>query len=277
MRPNGPVSIGQNVNLSCSYYSNPLDAEISWTKNTQTVDYSHSIVKNIVVKSERKLTEIDKITEDTQRVTSIMFENVTKTDEGEYTCNVTNTEGSASETVYLVVQDNDSETVPHSSPPYSGTYVKGFSMKEQMLYGVIVVLVVLVLIIMSLVGHVYIRIRYKQTNYTVPNTDVVRQTSFEIEMRDITSTDHDENDTLRNQPSLTNQEVTLDEDRHSDLSTTHSRSSSLHSNRSQNMNEDDYLHPYHSLVHNSMDVHAYAIVDRYENVEYEEIADVSKN
>ncbi|CAG2226240.1 unnamed protein product [Mytilus edulis] len=183
-------------------------------------------------------------------------------------------EGSASETVYLVVQDNDSETVPHSSPPYSGTYVKGFSMKEQILYGVIVVLV---LIIMSLIGHAYIRIRCKQTNYTVPNTDVVRQTSFEIEMRDITSTEHDENETLRNQQSLTNQEDTLADDRHSDLSTMNSRSSYLHSDRSQHMNEDDYLHPYHSLVHNSMDVHEYAIVDRHENAEYEEIADVSKN
>ncbi|CAC5412788.1 unnamed protein product [Mytilus coruscus] len=251
------TQIGHNVNLSCSYYSNSLDAEISWTKNGQNIDYSHSNVTNIVVKSERNLTEIDLITEDAQRVTYIMFLNVTKTDEGAYTCNVTNTEGSASETVYLVVQ--------------------GFSMKEHMLYSVIVVLVVLVLIIMSLVGHAYIRIRCKQSNYPVPHTDIVRQISFEIEMRDITSTERDENEILRNQQSLTNQEDTLADDRQSDLSTTHSRSSSLHSNRSQNFNEDDYLHPYHSLVHNSMDVHEYAIVERNENAEYEEIADVVKN
>lgn len=150
-------------------------------------------------------------------------------------------------------------------------------MKEQMLYGVIVVLVVLVLIIMSLVGHAYIRIRCKQTKYTVPNTDVERQRSFEIEMREITSTEHDENDSVRNQHSLTNHDDTLADDRHSNLSTTHSQSSSSYSNRSQNMNEDDYLHPYHGFVHNSMDVHEYAIVDRHENAEYEEIADVSKD
>lgn len=147
-------------------------------------------------------------------------------------------------------------------------------MKEQILYGVIVVLV---LIIMSLVGHAYIRIRCKQTNNPVPYTDDVRQTSFEIEMRDITSTEQDENETLRNQQSWTNQEDTLADDRHSDLSTTHSQSSFSHSNMSQNMNEEDYLHPYHGFVHNSMDVHEYDIVDRHENAEYEEIADVSKN
>ncbi|CAC5385799.1 unnamed protein product [Mytilus coruscus] len=246
--PKGPVSVGHDVNLSSSYYSNPLDAEISWTKNGQNIDYSHSNVTNIVVKSERNLTEIDLISEDAQGVTSIMFLNVTNTDEGAYTCNVTNTEGSASETVYLVVQDNDSETVSHTIPPYSGTSVKGFSMKEQMLYGVFVVLVVLVLIIVSLVCHAYIRIRCKQTNYQVPQTDVVRQISFEIEMRNTTSTERDENEILRNHHSLTNQENTFADDNQSDLSTTHSQSSSLHSDRSQNMNENGYLHPYHSFV-----------------------------
>ncbi|XP_052065354.1 cell adhesion molecule 2-like [Mytilus californianus] len=271
--PKGPVSVGHNVNLSCSYYSNPLEAEISWTKNGQNIDYSHSNVTNIVVKSERNLTEIDLITEDAQGVTFFMFLNVTKTDEGAYTCNVTNTEGSASETVYLVVQDNDSETVSHSIPPYSGTSVKGFSMKEQMIYGVIVVIVEVVLIIISLVGHAYIRFRCIQTNYPVAQTDV-RQISFEIEMRDITSTEDDVNEELRNQQLSTNHQNASVDDRQSDWSTTNSRSSSLHSNISQNMNEDDYLHPYHSFVQSRMDVHEYVIVDRKVNAEYEEIANV---
>ncbi|XP_052065353.1 cell adhesion molecule 2-like [Mytilus californianus] len=106
--PNGPVLVGHSVNLSCSYYSNPLDAEISWTKNGQNIDSSYSIVTKIW-KSERNLTEIKLIAEDTKGVTAIIFQNVTKTDEGAYTCNVTNTEGSASKTVYLVVQDIYSE------------------------------------------------------------------------------------------------------------------------------------------------------------------------
>lgn len=150
-------------------------------------------------------------------------------------------------------------------------------MKDQMLRGFIVVLVVLVLIIMSVVGHAYISVRCKQTDCTVPQTGIVRQTSFEIEMRDITSTEHNENEILRDQQSLTNQEDTLGDDRHGNLSTTHSQSSSLNSNRSQNMNEDDYLHPYNGFVHNITDEHEYDIVERYENVEYEEIADVFKH
>ncbi|CAC5395228.1 unnamed protein product [Mytilus coruscus] len=249
-----PVSVGHYVNLSCSYYSNPLDAEILWTKSCQNIDSSHSIVTKLAVENDRNWTEIEVMIKDAHGVTAIMIENVTKTDAGAYTCNVTNTEGSASETIYLVVQ--------------------GFSMREHILCGVIVVLVVLVFILISLVGHAYIRIRCKQTNYQVPQTDVVRQISFEIEMRDITSTEDDANEELRNQQLSTNHLNAFVDDRQSDWSTTNSRSSSLHSNISQNMNEDDYLHPYHSFVQSRMDVHEYAIVNKKANAEYEEIANV---
>lgn len=94
------------MNLSCSYYGNPLDAEISWTKNGRNINNCHSIVTKKVAKSERNLTGLDLITEDVHGITAIMLTNVTKSDEGEYTCNATNTEGSACETMYLVVKGN---------------------------------------------------------------------------------------------------------------------------------------------------------------------------
>ncbi|XP_071122967.1 uncharacterized protein [Mytilus edulis] len=95
--------------MSCSYYSNPLDAEISWTKNGRNINKSLTIVTKKVAKSDRNLTGLELITEDVHGITAIMLTNVTKSDEGEYTCNVTNTEGSTSETMYLVVQDIYSE------------------------------------------------------------------------------------------------------------------------------------------------------------------------
>lgn len=104
--PKGPVSVGHRINLSCSYYSNPLDAEILWTKNGQNIDYIHSIVTIIAVENYRKSTEIDLMTTNANGVTDIIIANVTKADAGAYTCNVTNTEGSASETGNLVLQGN---------------------------------------------------------------------------------------------------------------------------------------------------------------------------
>ncbi|CAC5412798.1 ROBO1 [Mytilus coruscus] len=112
--PKGPVSVGHHVNLSCSYYSNPLDAEILWTKNCQNVDSSQSIVTKIAVENHRNLTEVEDMTKYVHGVTAIMIENVTRTDAGAYTCNVINTEGSASETLYLVVQVPQGEVVRHS-------------------------------------------------------------------------------------------------------------------------------------------------------------------
>ncbi|CAC5395218.1 unnamed protein product [Mytilus coruscus] len=144
------------------------------------------------------------------------------------------------QSIKLNILYNDSETITHSIPPYSGTSVK------------------------------------------VPQREVVRHSPIEIEMQEVSNNEEDVHEESRNLPFLSeilqDLQNTASDDRQSDLSNTNtSQSSSSLSNRSQNINEEDYLHPYHGFVHSRMDVHEYDSVDAKENEECEEITDTSPN
>ncbi|CAC5385794.1 unnamed protein product [Mytilus coruscus] len=211
---------------------------------------------------------------------NLTINNFTKADTGSYQC--LHDKSLTSWVSYLIMKDctiknNDSEPTTTVIPQCSGDAVKGFFTKDITLYGVIVVLLVLVLIIVSLFGHAYIQIQYKQTNFPVPLTDVVRHSPVQIEMQEVSNNEEDPHEESRNLQLLS--EIVLDlqnaasNDKQSDLSKTNTSQSSSLSNRSQNINEEDYLHPYHGFVHSGMDVHEYATV----GMEYEEIIETSKN
>ncbi|CAC5385801.1 unnamed protein product [Mytilus coruscus] len=184
--------------------------------------------------------------------------------------------------VDCTITNKDSEPVTTGIPNCSEDAVEGFLTRDKIIYGVIVVLLVLVLIIVSLIGHACIRIQYKQTNFPVSQTDVVRHSPVQIEMQEVSNNEEDAHEESRNlhllSEILQDLQNTASDDRQSDLSKTNtSQSSSSLSNISQNINEEDYLHPYHGFVQSRVDVHEYAVVDAKERTEYEEIIDASKN
>lgn len=160
-------------------------------------------------------------------------------------------------------------------------YFTGFLTSDKIIYGVVVVLLVLVLIIVSLICHAYIRIQYKQKDVPMPQTDAVRHSPVQIEMQEVSCDGEDVHEESRNlhllSEILQDLQNTTSDDKHSDLSkTSPSQSSSSLYNRSQNLNEEDYLHPYHGFVQSKIDVHEYATVDAQESTDYEEIRGTSK-
>lgn len=106
--PKRPILVGHSVNLSCSYDSNPLDADILWMTSDKRMSSGNHISTTKARKSETNLTELEVMTIDDfqgfYNKNTLMLANVSRSDSGEYTCNVTNTVGSANDTVVLVVQ-----------------------------------------------------------------------------------------------------------------------------------------------------------------------------
>ncbi|CAC5395223.1 CADM1 [Mytilus coruscus] len=195
---------------------------------------------------------------------NLTINNLTKADNGTYKC--LHDQNLISWLFHLELKDctitnHNSQPIATVIPQCTGEAVKEFLTREKIIYGVIVVLVVLVLIIVSLIGHAYIRIQYKN-NFPVSQAEVVRHSPIQIEMQEVSNYEEEALEESRNLPLLSEilQNAGSD-DKQSDLSKSNtSQSSSSLSNRSQNINEEDYLHPYHGFVHSRMDVHEYATV-----------------
>lgn len=106
--PKRLILVRHSVNLSCSYDSNPLDAGILWMTSNNRMSSGNHISTTKARKSETNLTELEVMTIDDfqgfYNKNTLMLENVSRSDAGEYTCNVTNTVGSPNDTVVLVVQ-----------------------------------------------------------------------------------------------------------------------------------------------------------------------------
>ncbi|XP_071122969.1 uncharacterized protein [Mytilus edulis] len=272
------VCIGEDVTLSCPPAG--FNKTISWfrrnvSKNTITTLYGGTKGKDTNLPLNNAV-DVNK----EKGEFNLTIKNLTKADNGTYQC--LHDKHLTSWLFRLVIKDRpiankSNEPITTVIPQCSG----GFLTSDKIIYGVVVVLLVLVLIIVSLICHAYIRIQYKQKDVPVPQTDTVRHSPVHIEMQEVSYDGEDVHEESRNlhllSEILQDLQNTTSDDKHSDLSkTSPSQSSFSLSNRSQNLNEEDYLHPYHGFVQSKIDVHEYATVDAQESTDCEGIPGTSK-
>ncbi|CAG2195345.1 unnamed protein product [Mytilus edulis] len=220
--PSGNVIEGQSVLLICQSISRRTTNNYSWTKNGITLSYSSSLV----------------------------LENITQNDNGNYTCRMKNEESCFTKNELLIVNPLSCTTCV--TEPHGLQLLKRF-------LGIGYFILPFVVLVVTVFCNISIHLYCKKLNKVTFETDENEISQEGIEMEEVDHGYHTINeDNFRIEDTgIENQSEIASSVRASNIEEAPLPVPASGSNEQQIEEEDDYLHPYCTVMQNTVEIHEY--------------------